>query len=91
MNQPDDRYATMRQIGRSLDMTSHEIGRVLRDSGWRNRDGSPTMSARNHGWAIAYALDCGGYAWKWKEQFVQLVVDVWKAEREERNGKAGSE
>lgn len=91
MCEPNDRYATMRQIGKPIDMTSHDIGRVLRQMGWRNPDGSPSMTARDRGWAIAYVLDCGGYAWKWSERFVRVVVEQWRSGQasETKGGQGG--
>lgn len=73
-----ERFDTMREIGRSLDMTSHQVGRILKTTGWRYEDGSPTMAARQKGLAITYSLEGGGYAWKWQESFVRQLAEAWK-------------
>lgn len=41
------KYVTMRQIGKHLGVSSHVVGRTLKQIGLRDADGRPTEQARN--------------------------------------------
>lgn len=73
-----DEYNTMREIsGSTENPTSHSIGRVLANKGYRCSDGSPTASSIEKGLAQPYRLECGRIAYKWRRSF---VLSLLKAE-----------
>ena len=41
------KYVTMRQIGKHLSVSSHVVGRTLKQIGLRDSDGHPTEQARS--------------------------------------------
>jgi hypothetical protein len=45
-------YRNMRDIGKMYGKSSHQVGRELRDSGYRTPDGKPTKRALAEGMAI---------------------------------------
>ena len=74
MTQPKE-FVTMRDFGRDVQMTSHQIGKLLKATGYRNPDGTPTSSARNEGVVEPYSLDSGGHAYRWRKTFLQQLVE----------------
>ena len=80
MTSKDDHYETMREIGKPLGLTSHDVGKVLKTAGWRTTDGSPSFAVRDSGWATTYSLEGGGYAWKWKTSVVRDLLLRWQKE-----------
>ena len=53
----DEVYQTMKQIGASLGLSSHQVGRKLKDLGLREDNGRPSK----------LAFDCGFVAQKWTQ------------------------
>jgi len=74
MTQPNE-FVTMRDYGRDVHMTSHQVGKLLKAKGYRNTDGTPTSSARKEQVVEPYCLDSGGYAYRWKKSFLQQLVE----------------
>jgi hypothetical protein len=42
-------FATMREIGKMRQMTSHRVGTILKELGLRTKDGAPTSEAFRQG------------------------------------------
>jgi hypothetical protein len=73
MTQPNE-FVTMRDYGRDVHMTSHQIGQLLKEKGYRNPDGTPSGTARKEGVVEPYSLDSGGYAYRWQVSFLERHV-----------------
>ncbi len=79
MATPNDSYRTMRAIGKPHGLTSHEVGRVLRDVGLRTPDGQPSELARSKGFCRPYTLDnTGRKAYRWLDSLVSSLAEAWK-------------
>lgn len=73
MSEPDDANAfkTMRTLGHACDLTSHQVGKVLRDAGFRDTNGKPTLLAYARGIVRPYKLQISGkQAYLWLESAV---------------------
>ena len=46
-------YVTMRQIGKILGVSSHVVGRKLKEVGLRDEDGQPSVRAKDSGFTKA--------------------------------------
>lgn len=75
----DNDYEVMRSIARTINMTSHQLGKSLQEAGLRDASGEPTMRARVHDWIKPYRLDCGLTAFKWNRK---KVLEWWKKRTE---------
>lgn len=70
-------YSTMREIsGSTENHTSHSIGRVLKNKGYRCSDGNPTAEAIERDLAQPYRLECGRIAYRWKRTFVMSLLEA---------------
>lgn len=72
-------FATMREIGIDIDLTSHQVGKALVDAGYRNKDGLPSEFARSEGIVRPYTIyNNGQKAYRWLESFVRPIAEAWK-------------
>jgi hypothetical protein len=76
-----DEYEVMRSISKKIGLTSYQLGKLLKEDGLRDSDGSPSMVAMMGGWVSKYQLRCGKTAYKWHRS---TVLAWWK----KRNQKA---
>jgi hypothetical protein len=61
-----NQYIPMRDIGTAVGMTSHQIGRKLKQLGLRTQDGKPTRVAfEKKLCAQRWAAHGRGYCWAW--------------------------
>ena len=59
-------FVTMRDLGKELGLTSHQIGRKLKDLGLRTDEGRPSQLAFDAGFvAQKWAADGQHYLWSW--------------------------
>jgi hypothetical protein len=56
-------YVTMKDLGQELGLSSHQIGRKLKDLGLRTDDGRPSN----------LAFDCGFVAQKWTQDHTHYL------------------
>ncbi len=48
----EEKYANMKMIGQIYGRTSHQVGRELKELGYRSSDGKATKRALNEGMAV---------------------------------------
>ena len=77
----DDLFQTMRDIGAEYKLTSHKLGRILTDQGFRE-SGKPTIKAFNAGWVQQrFAPDSPNYIWAWHVGKSRILLDCLGHER----------
>ena len=88
MNQEDDpvikaaqdylygpnQYASMQQIGKILGISSHAVGRKLKELGFRTPDGDPTDMAKESGLTRAQFVEQGYWLNLWHQDRVLAVL-----------------
>jgi hypothetical protein len=62
-------YMSMRQLGAILGVSSHVVGRKLKEVGLRTTDGKPTQTARDSGFVKTAVMQEGFY------------FDIWHSEQ----------
>lgn len=73
----DDSYETMRDIGHEYGLTSHKLGKLLAEQGFRE-GGRPTTKAHRHGWVNQrFAPDGPNYIWAWHVGNVRACLNRW--------------
>jgi hypothetical protein len=62
-------YATMKEIGSHLGLSSHQVGRRLKELGLRTQEGKPSQKAFQNGYcAQRWSQDGMNYLWAWHEE-----------------------
>ena len=75
-------YSTMKQIGGIYGITSHKVGRKLKELGYRTEKGSPSKMAFDDGLVKQrWAQDSFVYQWVWHTEKVADVLDEAGLER----------
>jgi hypothetical protein len=63
-----EEFFTMKEIGVVFGVSSHAIGRKLKELGLRNSDGKPSRAAFDGGFCMPHwAHDLQGYCWAWEK------------------------
>jgi hypothetical protein len=78
-------YTTMKEIGASLGLTSHQVGRCLKRLGLRTHDGRPSQEAfRRQLVERKFTPDESTYLWAWRTDVIaELLAEATdQAERE---------
>lgn len=84
----DDSYETMRDIGHEYGLTSHKLGKLLAEQGFRE-GGRPTTKAHRHGWVNQrFAPDGPNYIWAWHVGNVRALLESLGYERQMADGEA---
>ena len=77
----NESFVTMRDIGAEYGLTSHKLGRILTDQGFR-QNGKPTGKAFNTGWVQQrFAPDSENYMWAWHVGKCRILLDCLGHER----------
>lgn len=77
----DNSYAPMRDIGQEFGLSSHQLGRVLTEIGFR-KDGKPTAKAFQAGWvAQRFATGGSNYIWAWHVGKTRTLLELKGYER----------
>jgi hypothetical protein len=66
-------------IGRRYNSTSHRIGQLLKQHGYRDENGEPTEKARGFCWVKRYEFKKGRSNWKWNVEKVINFLDALEA------------
>jgi hypothetical protein len=62
-------YLTMKELGRLFGVSSHVVGKKLKEAGLRTADGRPTKAAFNGGFCSQrWAPYMAGYCWAWANE-----------------------
>jgi len=78
-----DQYWTMREIGALFGITSHKVGKTLKELGYRTPDGRPSQRAFDEG----YVQQRWGferqeiYNWAWHKDKVTALLEQAGLER----------
>lgn len=86
-------YATMKEIGSLLGLSSHQIGRRLKELGLRTNEGRPSQKAFQNGYcAQRWTEDGMNYLWAWHEdKTLKLLTEKYgEAVRETQTGRVRS-
>lgn len=88
----DASFAPMRDIGKEFGLTSHQLGRILTEAGFR-QDGRPTAKAHRAGWVSQrFAPEGGNYIWAWDVYKTGTLLELKGYERSKsEDGEAGLE
>jgi hypothetical protein len=81
----DNKFLTMKEIGVIFGMTSHQIGKLLKQFGLRTEAGKPSRMAFDGGYCDQrWTHDMNNYCWAWHaEQTVALLQkNGYKAQSE---------
>lgn len=71
-----DDYWTMREIGRLFDLSSHKIGKKLKQLGYRTPDGKPSHKAFDEALVKQrWADDQPVYLWAWHRDKTVAVLE----------------
>ena len=71
----DEVFLTMRDIGGEVGLTSHQVGRKLKDLGLRTEEGRPSQSAFSGGFcAQKWTQDHANYIWAWNRVKVLMAL-----------------
>ena len=62
-----DEYKSMKELGQEFGLTSHKIGRTLKDIGLRTEEGKPSHTAFEQGYVKR----------RWAEQRSDIYLWVW--------------
>lgn len=77
----DNSYAPMRDIGKEFGLTSHQLGRLLTEAGFR-AGGKPTAKAFQAGWVSQrFAPDGSNYMWAWSVGKTRTLLELKGYER----------
>ena len=77
----DETFQTMRDIGAEHGLTSHQLGRILTDQGFR-QGGKPTTKAFGHGWVEQrFAPASANYIWAWHVGKTRTLLEFLGHER----------
>lgn len=77
----DSSFAPMRDIGKEFGLTSHQLGRILADAGFRD-EGKPTAKAFQAGWVRQrFAPDGVNYMWAWEVGKTRTLLELKGHER----------
>jgi hypothetical protein len=61
-------FCTMKEIGQLFGVTSHVIGKKLKEIGLRTKDGKPSHAAFNGGFCDQrWTTDSANYCWAWEK------------------------
>lgn len=86
----DASFETMRDIGSEFGLTSHKLGKVLTQQGFRD-GGRPTPKAFNHGWVKQrFAPDGSNYIWAWSVAKTHALLESLGHERQVTDGNSAS-
>lgn len=74
-------FETMRDIGHEFGLTSHKLGKILAEQGFRE-SGKPTAKAHRHDWVNQrYAPDSTNYTWAWHVGKTRALLESLGYER----------
>jgi hypothetical protein len=77
----DNSFQTMRDIGAEYGLTSHKLGKLLTEQGFRV-NGKPAGKAFNTGWVQQrFAPDSANYMWAWHSGKCRILLDCLGHER----------
>lgn len=63
-----DRFCTMKEIGKLFGVTSHVVGRKLKELGLRTDEGKPSRKAHEEGYCgQKWTQDAQHYLWAWHQ------------------------
>lgn len=76
-------FSTMKEIGGRFGVTSHQIGRLLKELGLRTHDGRPSEKAFEFGLVEKrWTNSMEHYLWAWRaEEIVLILIDAGLKER----------
>jgi hypothetical protein len=79
----DSEFLTMKEIGKVFGVTSHVIGRKLKELGLRTADGKPTYKAFQGGYCKQrWTDDMAHYCWAWHaEKTIRLLKEHFGSEQ----------
>ena len=69
-----NQYASMKQIGKILGISSHKVGRKLKELSFRTPDGQPTDMAKQSGLTRAQFVEQGYWLDLWHQDRVLAVL-----------------
>lgn len=62
----NDYYVTMKEVGAEFGMTSHAVGKKLKELGLRTKEGKPSSRAYDEGFCEQkFTQDYSHYLWAW--------------------------
>lgn len=67
----NNHYRSMKELGRAFGVSSHKIGRMLKDLGLRTEKGKPSRKAFQEGYVTQ----------RWAEERFGVYMWVWHAEK----------
>ena len=78
-----DKFVTMKELGQLLGLTNHQVGKMLKEMGYRTHDGKPSL--------VAFSLDMvqqrfkpgswERYCWAWSyNRTLPLLRDALEAQ-----------
>ena len=68
-------FATMKDIGAAFGMTSHKVGKLLKEQGLRTADGRPSQKSFDSGLVAQKFDECGHYLWSWKVATITSLLE----------------
>lgn len=81
-------YVTMKELGKLVGLSSHQIGRKLKELGLRTPEGRPSQLAFQEDWvAPRWAPDGAHYLWAWdREKTLSKLKSVGVEPRNDEEG-----
>ena len=68
-------YWTMRDIGRLVDLSSHQLGKLLKRLGLRTYEGKPSQTAYSNDLVAQKHDGYGHYLWAWdRDQVLRILA-----------------
>jgi hypothetical protein len=72
----DSSFAPMRDIGKEFGLSSHQLGRILTEAGFRD-GGKPSAKAFQAGWVSQrFAPDGVNYMWAWSISKTRILLEL---------------
>lgn len=72
-----ERFSTMKEIGQLFGVTSHVIGRKLKELGLRTEEGKPSRKAHEEGYCDQrWTQDGQHYLWAWNQGKTVEVLEA---------------
>ena len=73
----DDNLLTMKEIGKLFGVTSHVIGRKLKELKMRNKEGKPSPAAfKGHYYGQRFTQDYENYCWAWHAEKTITLLEL---------------
>ena len=68
-------FATMKDIGAAFGMTSHKVGKLLKEHGLRTADGRPSPKSFDSGLVAQKFDESGHYLWSWQVAAITSLLE----------------